>query len=142
MCVGERRVSQVARLSWPPVNPADRRVNAALLAVAAVAWMGVAYVFTSYFPDDSSATLLAGALLVGAAVTATLAPLFWIGRFVMTRRIAYRGDWWRAVRRAALLGLVATLFVVMRGMGAFSVPLMLFVVVMAVLVELTLSLRR
>jgi hypothetical protein len=61
---------------------------------------------------------------------------------VTTRRIAYRGDWWRALRRAALVGLVATLYIVMRGMGAFSEPLLLFVVVMAVLVELTLSLRR
>jgi len=112
-----------------------------LFAAAIGAWLGVAFVFQTSFPDQGADTLLAGALLLGAAVTATLTPLFWLGRFVTTRRIAYRGDWWRALRRGALVGLVATLYVVMRGMGAFSMPLMLFVVVMAVLVELTLSLR-
>ena len=134
-------MTQRARLSWPAVNRGDRWANVALFAFAAAAWIGVAFVFQTYFPRENAATLLAGALLLGAAVTATLTPLFWLGRFVTTRRIAYRGDWWRALRRGALVGLVVTLFVVMRGMGAFSAPLLLFVVVMAVLVELTLSLR-
>ncbi len=131
-----------ARLSWPRVNRADRRANLALFGVAIAAWVGVLLLFGAYFPQESAATLLAGALLVGGAMTATLTPLFWLGRFVTTRRIAYRGDWWRALRRGALVGLVATLYVVMRGMGGFSMALFLFVVVMAVLVELTLSLRR
>ncbi|HUR16381.1 MAG TPA: hypothetical protein VMZ33_03780 [Candidatus Limnocylindrales bacterium] len=123
------------------MNRGDRWANLALFAFAAAAWIGVAVIFQTLFPQQSAATLLAGALLLGGAVTATVTPLFWLGRFVMTRRIAYRGDWWRALRRGALVGLVVTLFVVMRGMGAFSMPLLLFVVAMAVLVELTLSVR-
>ena len=92
-------------------------------------------------PDAGATALLAGALLLGAAVALTLAPVLWLFGFVRHNRIAYRGDWWRAFRRAALAGLVVALYVLMRGQGLYSVPLMLFIVAMAVLVELTLSLR-
>lgn len=126
---------------WLPVNRADRLLNISLFAAAAAAWLGLAYVFLNHFPTESAAALLAGTLLLGAAVAFTAAPLFWIGSFIGTNRIAYRGSWWRAGRRAALSGFVASLFVLMRGQDVFSVPLALFVVAMAVLVELTLSLR-
>ncbi len=68
--------------------------------------------------------------------------MLWLFGFVRHKQIAYRGDWWRALRRASLAGLVVALYVFMRGQGLFSLPLMLFIVAMAVLVELTLSLRR
>ena len=128
-------------LSWPRVNRGDRLVNLVLFAGAVAAWAGLAYVFVTFYPTNGAAALLAGALLVGAAVGLTVAPLFWLGSFVRTNRIAYRGSWWRAARRAALCGLVAFLFVLMRGQGVFSVPLALFIAAMAVLVELTVSLR-
>jgi hypothetical protein len=124
------------------VNRADRYANLALFLVAAAAWAGLAYVMVTSYPTDSAGALLSGALLLGGAIAFTVAPLFWLGSYVLARRIAYRGSWWRAGRRAALSGLVATMFVLMRGQGAFSVPLAVFVVAMAVLVELTLSLRR
>ena len=95
----------------------------------------------SFAPTESATSLLAGGLLLGTAVGLTLAPVFWLVSFVRNNRIAYRGSWWRAGRRAALCGLVVSLFVLIRGQGMFSVPLMLFIVAMAVLVELTLSLR-
>jgi hypothetical protein len=123
------------------VNRGDRVANICLLVLAAAAWAAVVYVFTSYAPSESATSLLTGGLLLGAAVALTLAPVFWLAAFVRTNRIAYRGSWWRAGRRAALCGLVVALFVLIRGQGMFSVPLMLFVVAMAVLVELTLSLR-
>jgi hypothetical protein len=124
------------------VNRSDRYTNLALFGLAAVAWAALAWVFVTQYPTQSAGALLSGALLLGAALALTVAPLLWLGSFVWARRIAYRGSWWRAGRRAALLGLVATMFVLMRGQGAFSVPLALFVVAMAVLIELTLSLRR
>lgn len=124
------------------MNRSDRYANLALFLVAAAAWAGLAYVLVTSYPTDSAGALLAGALLLGGSVAFTVAPLLWLGSYVFSRRIAYRGSWWRAGRRAALSGLVATMFVLMRGQGAFSVPLALFVVAMAVLVELTLSLRR
>jgi len=128
-------------VSWLPLNTADRLLNVSLFAVAVATWLGLAYIFLNHYPTESAASLLAGALLLGAAIAFTVAPLFWIGSFVRTNRIAYRGSWWRAGRRAALCGLVAALFVLMRGQDVFSVPLAIFVVAMAVLVELTLSIR-
>jgi len=125
-----------------PVNSADRLANVSLFLVAMGAWAGLAFVVFNLNPSGAAQVLLAGALLLGAAVAATLAPLLWLVGFVRNKGIAYRGDWWRASRRAALVGLVAVLFVVLRGQAALSLPLALFIVAMAVLVEMTLSLRR
>ena len=123
------------------MNRADRLANIALIVFAVTAWAAVAFLFANNAPDEGATPLLAGALLLGAAVALTLAPVLWLFGFVRHNRIAYRGDWWRAFRRGALAGLVVTLYVFMRGQGLYSLPLMLFIVAMAVLVELTLSLR-
>ena len=123
------------------MNRADRLLNLGLFAGAVAAWSALAYVFLTRYPTESAASLLAGSLLLGLAIGSTTAPLFWIGSFVRTNGIAYRGSWWRAGRRAALCGLVAGLLVLMRGQDVFSIPLAMFIVAMAVLVELTLSLR-
>jgi hypothetical protein len=120
----------------------DRTASLGLFAAALVAWLGVAYVMLNHDPQGRPAVLLAGALALGAAVGLTLAPLFWLVSFVRSRRIAYRGDWWRALRRAVLAGLLVTIFVVLLGQGMISAPLALFVLAMAVLIEVTLSLRR
>jgi hypothetical protein len=124
------------------MKPADRLLNLWLFGAAAVAWAGAAYVLISLDPRGNGAVLLAGALLLGGGAALTITPLLWLGGFVRARQIAYRGDWWRAARRGALIGLVITIYVVLRGQGVFSLQLVLFVLVMAVLVELTLSLRR
>jgi hypothetical protein len=123
------------------VNRADWLANLALFVFAISAWAAVGFLFMNSAPDEGATSLLAGALLLGAAVALTLAPVLWLFVFVRHKRIAYRGDWWRAFRRAALAGLVVTLYVFMRGQGLYSLPLMLFIVAMAVLVELTLTLR-
>lgn len=120
----------------------DRLANVALLLAAVGAWAALAYVVLNLDPEGNAAVLLAGALLLGAAVGLTIAPLLWLAGFARAHRIAFRGDWWRAARRAALVGLVVTIFVVLRGQGLLSVPLALFVLAMAVFVEVTLSLRR
>ena len=124
-----------------PVNTADRLANVGLFVAALAAWAGLAYVLLNIDPRGNGPVLLAVALLLGAAVAATIAPLLWLAGFVRNKRIAYRGDWWRAARRATLVGLVATINVLLRGQAPFSVPLALFIVAMAVLIELTLSLR-
>lgn len=79
---------------------------------------------------------------MGTAVALTIAPLLWIWRFVRSRHIAFRGDWLRAGRRAALCGLVVVLLVILRSQGALSTPMALFVIGMPILVEVTLSVRR
>lgn len=125
------------------VNRADRLANLTLFALAAGAWFAVAAVLLLLDPAGNTGALLAGGLLLGAAVALTLAPLLWLGGFVFRGRgIAYRGDWWRAARRALLVGLAVSLLVVLRGEHLLTPPLALFIVAMAVLVELTLWLRR
>jgi low temperature requirement protein LtrA len=123
------------------LNRADRLANTLLFVVAALAWTAVGYVLTTVDPRDNSTVVVAGAVLLGTAVALTLAPVIWIASFVR-RRIAYRGGWMRAARRAALCGLVVTLLVILRSQGALSVPMAIFVIAMPMLVEMTLSSRR
>jgi hypothetical protein len=124
------------------VNRADRLTNLGLFTVALAAWTALALILVTFDPRADAAALLAGALTLGAAVAGTLAPVLWLVGFALQGRIAYHGDWWRAARRAALVGLIVAIFVVLRGEQALNLPLAMFVVAMAVLVELTLSLRR
>ncbi len=124
------------------MNRDDRLANIGLLGAAGVAWVTLAVVFMTLDPNDDPAILLGGALLLGGAVGLTLVPLLWLAGFTLGSRIAYRGDWWRATRRGFLVGLVVAIFVVLRGQDALSLPLALFVVAMAFLAEVTLSLRR
>jgi len=98
-------------------------------------------VLTTVDPRNNSTVVVAGAVLLGTAVALTLAPVLWIATFVR-RRIAYRGAWMRAARRAALCGLVVTLLIILRSQGALSIPLAIFVIAMPALVELSLSARR
>jgi hypothetical protein len=120
----------------------DRIANLTLMAAAVAAWAAVGWLFTNRSPVGDSGVQMVGAILLGAATAATLWPLFWLGGFARRRRIAHRGDWWRAGRRGVLVGLVVTLLVVLRALDAFSLPLAAFVVAMACLIELSLTLRR
>jgi len=124
------------------MNRRDRLANIGLLGGAAITWLLFGIVLLTLDPRGNAAVLLLGALLVGGAAATTVTPLFWLAAFARGRGIAYRGDWWRAIRRGLLVGLVVALFVVLRGQGLLSLPVAAFVIVMAVLVELTLHLRR
>ncbi|MEO8626308.1 MAG: hypothetical protein ABI452_06380 [Candidatus Limnocylindrales bacterium] len=120
----------------------DRLANLALFALAVAAWVGVAVVMLDFDPSANATVLLAGALLIGAAIGLLLLPLLWLVGFALQGRVAYGGDWSRAARRATLAGLIVALFVVLRGENALNLPLALFVAAMALLVELTMSLRQ
>jgi hypothetical protein len=124
------------------VNSRDRQVNAGLLVAAAVTWAALVYVLVTLSPVGNAAVLLAGALLMGMAVALTLVPLLWLAGFARNRSIAYRGDWWRAARRGLLAGFVVALFVLLRGQDELSLPLAVFILAMAALAEVTLTLRR
>ena len=54
-------------------------------------------------------------------------------------RIAYRGDWFRAIRRGAWIGLLVAVFVVMRINGVFQPQIGLFFAALALVAEVTLS---
>ena len=75
----------------------------------------------------------------GAPRPPTVAPLLWLLSFTRQRRIAYRGDWTRAVRRGAWLGLLVAVFVVMRVNGIFQPQILLFFAALALVAEVTLS---
>lgn len=120
----------------------DRLLNVSFFLAAIGAWLTVAWLLTSLSPRDDPRIQAAGALILGLAVALTLLPLFWLASFTRRRRIAYRGDWSRAARRALLSGGVVTALVLLRILGAFSLPLAAFVVAMAILVELILTPRQ
>lgn len=124
------------------VESRDRFLNMALMAAAAASWAVVAILFTTRSPTGEPGVQAAGAVLLGSAVALTCLPLLWLAVFAGHRRIAYRGDWARAVRRAVLLGAVVTILVLLVVLGAASVPLALFVVALGLFVELILTARR
>jgi hypothetical protein len=120
----------------------DRAANLGVLGLAALAWSVVALLFTTRSPEGDVSVQLVGAALLGLAVGLTTIPIFWLAVFQRHRRVAYRGDWTRAVRRGALVAAVVALFVVLRAQGAFSLPLAAFVVAIVLFVEVSLSVER
>jgi hypothetical protein len=72
----------------------------------------------------------------------TTVPLFWLAAFGQHRRIAFRGDWLRAARRGAWVAIVTGVFVALRLQGALQLPIALFIIVMVLVAEATLSAER
>ena len=75
---------------------------------------------------------------VGLASTATallVTPFAFLGEVMARRRIVYRGAWNRAARRGVLLGLVLAALAGLRLGGALNVPITIFVIVLAAVVE-------
>jgi NADH:ubiquinone oxidoreductase subunit 4 (subunit M) len=121
------------------MDPMDRRRNVVLFALAAASWVVVAVVASSLNPLADPNAGMVGALVLGLAAGLTAAPLFWLVGFVRQRRIAYRGDWVRAVRRGAWIGVLVAVFVVMRLNGLFQPQIGLFFIALALVAEITLS---
>jgi hypothetical protein len=118
---------------------AQRRITIALLALAGAAWLLVILVANTVDPlADPNAGFL-GALILGAATGITAAPLFWLISYARHRRIAYRGDWLRAGRRGAWVGILVAVFVVMRINGILQPQIALFLVALALVAEVTLT---
>jgi hypothetical protein len=124
------------------VSRSDRLANLILFALAVAAWVGVAIVLLKFDPTTDATVLLVGAVLIGGAIGLLLLPVLWLVGFALQGRAAYRGDWSQAMRRAILVGLIVALFIVLRGEQALNLPLALFVAAMALLVELTVTLRH
>jgi sulfite exporter TauE/SafE len=120
----------------------DRLTNLGFFAAAGVVWILVALVVTTRDPKVDPAAGFVGALLIGLALGLTVVPLFWLGVFARHRRIAYRGDWTRALRRGAWVAIVVTIFVILRLQGVFQPPVALFIVALVILAEATLSVER
>jgi hypothetical protein len=120
----------------------DRAANLGLLAAAVVAWILVAVLVTTRDPYQDPTAGYVGSLLIGLAVAISAMPLFWLVVFARHRRIAYQGDWFRALRRGAWVGLLVAVVVVLRLVDAFQLAIVLFLAAIFVVAELTLSAER
>ena len=120
----------------------DRLTNLAFFAAAGIVWILVAFVLTTRDPRTDPAAGFVGAVLIGLAAGLTIAPLFWLVVFARHRRIAYRGDWTRAVRRGGWVAVVTAVFVILRLQGAFVPALALFILALVILAEAVLSVER
>ena len=120
----------------------DRRRNLALFGAALAAWLVVGAVVLTLDPVIHPTAGYLGALAMGLALTLTTTPIFWLVPFTRQHRISYRGAWTRAVRRGTWAGLVAGLFIVMRLHALFQPPIALFIVVLVLVAESTMSTER
>jgi hypothetical protein len=120
----------------------DRLANLGLLAAAGLIWLLVALVVTTRDPQLDSGAGYLGAILIGLALALTTMPLFWLAVFARNRRIAYKGDWLRAVRRGAWVGVVVGVLVVLRLQDLFEPAIALFILAMVLVAEATLSVER
>lgn len=120
----------------------DRMANLALFSAAGVVWILVGLVVTTRDPRLDPTAGFVGALLIGLAFGLTVVPLFWLGVFARHRRIAYRGDWTRAVRRGGWVAVVTAVFVILRLQQAFVPAIALLILALVFIAEATLSVER
>ena len=120
----------------------DRLTNLGIFAAAGVVWILVALVVTTRDPRVDTTAGYVGALLIGLAIGLTVIPLFWLAIFARHRRIAYRGDWTRAVRRGGWVAVVTAVFVILRLQQVFVPAIALLILALVVIAEATLSVER
>jgi len=78
------------------------------------------------------------ALIVAVASVSTavlVTPFAFLGEVMARRRIVYRGAWWRAARRGTLAGLFIAAIAGLRLGGALSVPIAIFLIILAGVIE-------
>lgn len=120
----------------------DRTGNYFFVLLAIVAWAAALLVLSTTYPRESPTNALVGAGVIGLACGVTAVPLFWLAVFARHRRIAFRGDWSRAIRRGAWVTLIVAILIALRIQSVLSLPIAVFVVALAVLAEITLSAER
>ena len=105
-------------------------------------WLLALLVLNTRDPVEEPSARYVGAALLGLAVGLTAVPLAWLIVFARHRRIAYTGDWTRAVRRGAWAGLFVTILVLLRLEGVLALPIVLFMLALIVVAEMALSAER
>jgi len=80
--------------------------------------------------------------LAGAKIRRRVIAVIRVTVFARHRRIAYRGDWTRAIRRGGWVAVVTAVFVILRLQQAFVPALALFILALVVLAEAVLTVER
>jgi len=114
-----------------------------LMAAGILAAVAVVAVAASACPIETVAQPCADAArnrvivvaLASSSAALLVAPFAFLSEVIARRRIVYRGAWVRAARRGALVGLVLATLAGLRLGGALSVPIGIFVVILAGVVE-------
>jgi hypothetical protein len=120
----------------------DRTANLGFFGAAAVVWVLVGLVVMTRDPQVDRSAGFVGAFLIGLAVALTLIPIIWLTVYGRHRQIAYQGDWLRAIRRGAWVGIVVAVLIVLRLQGLLELPIALFMIAIVVVAEATLSAER
>jgi hypothetical protein len=120
----------------------DRLLCLGLLGAALVVWVLVALVVTTRDPIAEPTAGVVGAALIGLAVALTLMPILWLVTYARQRGMTYLGDWTAAIRRGGWVGGIVAVFIVLRLQDALELPIALFIVVLVVVAEATLSADR
>lgn len=124
------------------MEPRDRTGNLGFFAAAGIVWILVGLVVTTRDPLVDRSAGFVGAVLMGLAIALTLIPIIWLTVFGRHRQIAYRGDWPRAIRRGAWVGIIVAVLVVLRLQGLLELPIALFMIALVFVAEATLSAER
>jgi hypothetical protein len=90
---------------------------------------------------DAQRNVVIAVVLAAATVALLVTPFAFLADLVVQRRIVYHGAWWRAGRRGALAGLLVATLAGLRLGGALTIPALIFIVVLAVVVERFLTSR-
>ena len=84
---------------------------------------------------DAARNRMVVVTLASVSTGLLVTPFAFLGEVITRRRIVYRGAWGRASRRGALTGLVVATLAGLRLGGALSVPIGIFVIILAGVVE-------
>lgn len=121
----------------------NRTIVGALILLGLLAWLALVAFASSTCPVETVAqpcpgaarNLVLGITLAATAVGLLVAPFAFLGEVMARRRIVYRGAWGRAARRGALAGLVVASLAGLRLADALNVPIALFVLILAGVIE-------
>lgn len=120
-----------------------RLLAAGLILAGAVAVAGLIGFASIACPVDTAAqpcpeagrNLTVAVLLASAATGLLVTGFAFLAEMLARRRIVYRGAWRRAARRGVLAGVVVAALATLRLGGTLSVPIAIFVLVVAGAVE-------
>jgi len=127
----------------------NRAIVGALILLSVLAGVVLLAFAGNACPVETAAQPCPGAprnvvIVVALAATAAallVTPFAFLGEVMARRRIVYRGAWGRAARRGLLVGLMVATLAGLRLAGVLSVPIAIFIVTLAAVLEWFLARR-